>query len=80
VTIAMDTAHHARFWLNCACDWMLYAIAATLISGLLGWLAAPWVSPLHSMRARAAGVSGQQLSERMPVDAVPVEMAELARS
>ena len=31
------------------------------------------------MKERAAGVTGQQLDERMQVDAVPVEMAELAR-
>lgn len=80
VTIAMDTAHHAQFLAELRMRLMLYAIAATLISGFLGWLAAHHgLSPLHSMRARAAGVSGQQLSERMPVDAVPVEMAELAR-
>ena len=79
VTIAMDTAHHAQFLAELRLRFVLYAIAATLISGLLGWMAAHHgLAPLHSMRARAAGVSGQQLSERMPVDAVPVEMAELA--
>lgn len=80
VTLEMDTAHHAQFLADLRWRLTLYALLAIVVSGLLGWLAAHHgLAPLHSMRARAAGVSGQQLSERMPVDAVPVEMAELAR-
>jgi len=80
VTIAMDTAHHAQFLANLRHSLIIYAIAATLVSGLLGWLAAhQGLAPLRAMKTRAAGVSGQQLDERMPVDAVPVEMAELAK-
>ena len=53
---------------------------ATLVSGFLGWVAAhQGLAPLRAMKTRAAGVSGQQLQERMPVDAVPIEMADLAR-
>jgi len=79
VTIEMDTAHHAQFLADLRLRLALYALTATLVSGLLGWLAAHrGLAPLHAMRARAAGVSGQRLSERMPVDQVPVEMAELA--
>lgn len=80
VTIAMDTAHHAQFLANLRHSLIIYAIVATLVSGLLGWLAAhQGLAPLRTMKTRAAGVSGQQLDERMPVDAVPVEMAELAK-
>lgn len=80
VTIAMDTAHHAQFLANLRHSLIIYAIVATLVSGLLGWLAAhQGLAPLRAMKTRAAGVSGQQLDERMPVDAVPVEMAELAK-
>lgn len=79
VTIAMDTAHHAEFLADLRLRLIIYAIAATLISGLLGWLAAHHgLAPLRAMKVRAAGVTGQQLNERMSVEAVPVEMAELA--
>lgn len=80
VTVAMDTAHHAYFLANLRHSLVIYALVATIISGLLGWMAAhQGLAPLRAMKMRAAGVSGQQLEERMPVEAVPVEMAELAR-
>ena len=37
------------------------------------------LAPLREMKSRAAVVTGQKLSERMPVEAVPVEMADLAQ-
>ena len=59
---------------------VIYAVIATLISGVLGWIAAhQGMAPLRDMKTRAAGVSGQQLERRMPVEAVPIEMADLAR-
>ncbi len=80
ISIAMDTAHHAQFLSDLRRRLAFYAVIATLVSGLLGWLAAhQGLAPLRAMKTRAAGVTGQQLGERMPVAAVPVEMAELAR-
>ena len=59
----------------------LYVALATLVSGLLGWLASRnGLSPLRAMKARAQAVSGHRLDERMPVDAVPVELADLAHT
>ncbi len=58
---------------------MIYAVLATLVSGLLGWLAAHrGMAPLRAMKSRASNVTGQKLNQRMPVEAVPVEMADLA--
>jgi len=78
--VALDTIHHSSFrgelWRTLA----VYAIAATLLIGLLAWWAAhAGLAPLRAMRSRAAVVSGSQIDERMPIEAVPVEMADLAR-
>jgi len=59
----------------------VYVVLATLLSGLLGWWAArSGLAPLRTMKERALKVTAHKLDERMPIDAVPVEMAELARS
>lgn len=80
VSVAVDTAHHSAFLTELHRSLTVYAMVATLLSGLLGWLAAhQGLAPLRAMRKRAAGVSGQQLQQRMPVDAVPIEMADLAK-
>ncbi|WP_188450261.1 heavy metal sensor histidine kinase [Arenimonas maotaiensis] len=79
ITLAMDTSHHVQFITELRHSLSLYAVAATLLSGMLGLLAAhQGLAPLRAMKARAAAVSGQRLDERMPVESVPVEMADLA--
>ncbi|MEY5099906.1 MAG: hypothetical protein RJA36_2625 [Pseudomonadota bacterium] len=80
IAIAVDTDHHTQFQAELRRSLALYAVMATLVSGLLGWLAAhQGMAPLRAMKSRAAGVSGQRLEGRMPVEAVPVEMADLAQ-
>lgn len=79
VLAAIDTGHHDHFLAGLRSTLLLYALLAVAVSGLLGWLAAhQGLAPLRAMRAKAAAVSGHQFSERMPVQAVPVEMADLA--
>ncbi|MEJ5898363.1 heavy metal sensor histidine kinase [Aquabacterium sp. G14] len=80
VTVAIETAHHQKFLTELQGKLVIYAVIATLISGVLGWIAAhQGMAPLRDMKTRAAGVTGQQLERRMPVEAVPIEMADLAR-
>lgn len=80
VSLAVDTGHHQVFLSDLRRQLALYAAIATLVSGLLGWFAAhQGLAPLRAMKTRAAAVTGQQLQERMPVEAFPVEMADLAR-
>lgn len=79
VLAAIDTEHHEEFLTELRDKLLVYAVLAVAASGLLGSLAAhQGLAPLRAMRAKAAAVSGHQFSERMPVDAVPVEMADLA--
>ena len=80
VLIATDTDHHTQFLRDLRRDLALYVAAAIVVCGLLSWLAArQGLAPLREMRSRAATVTSQKLSERMPVQAVPVEMADLAQ-
>jgi two-component system heavy metal sensor histidine kinase CusS len=60
--------------------WLFVAIAAVLV-GLLGWVVVRrGLAPLQAMRARAAGVTASSLDTRLSLDAVPVELAELAET
>ncbi len=81
VLVALDTKHHADFLEQLRQTIIWYTTAATVVCGILGWIAAHHgLTPLRSMKARAASVSGQKMSERMSVDSVPIEMADLARA
>ena len=81
VLATLDPIHHTHFMARFQLILWAYVALATLASGLLGWLAARnGLSPLRAMKARAQAVSAHRLDERMPVDAVPVEMADLAQS
>ena len=79
VLASLDTTSHAQFFSELWRSFALYGVAATLVSGLLGWFAArQGLAPLRAMKVRAAAVTGRQLGERMPVESVPIEMASLA--
>ena len=81
LTLALDTQHHTHFMQMLRQQLAVYVVLATLLSGLLGWWAArSGLAPLRTMKERALKVTAHKLDERMPVEAVPVEMAELARS
>jgi two-component system, OmpR family, heavy metal sensor histidine kinase CusS len=80
VTVSMDTAHHEIFLSDLQKSFLIYSVAAILLSGLLSWLAAhQGMAPLRAMKKRASIVSGQHMETRMPVDAVPIEMSDLAQ-
>lgn len=79
VWVAVDTAHHAHFLDTMRKKLAIYLVAATFVSGVLGWWAARrGLSPLKAMGKRATSVTAHNLQQRMPVASVPVEFAELA--
>lgn len=81
VLVALDTAHHQHFMHSLIHTLALYLLAAIVFSGVLGWWAARrGLYPLRIMKERAQHVTGQRLDQRMPVEAVPVEFADLAES
>jgi len=81
VAVAVDIAHHQAFMDALMRTLWLFVAGAALATGLLGWFAASRsLAPLKAMRARAAGVTAHSLDQRLPTDAVPVELAELANT
>ena len=81
VALATDIAHHRSFMDAFMRTLWLTVVGGSLATGLLGWFAARrGLAPLREMRRQAAGVSAQRLDRRLPVEAVPVELAELAES
>lgn len=77
--VGMDTQIHDHFIHAFRQSLVFYIALAALASGVLGWWAARrGLSPLRTMASRAQTVTGSKLYERMPVEAVPVEMADLA--
>lgn len=79
VRVALDTKLHDHFQTHFQTTLTIYVVLATLFSGVLGWVAANrGLAPLRVMRSRAQAVTSNKMGARMPVDAVPVEMADLA--
>lgn len=78
IMVGMDTAIHAHFIQAFRRSLAFYIALAVVASGLFGWWAARrGLAPLRMMASRARGVNAHRLDARMPVDAVPVEMADL---
>ncbi|WP_256081969.1 heavy metal sensor histidine kinase [Massilia sp. YIM B04103] len=81
LAIMVDVDHHDAFLADFSKALAAYVALAALGSAGLGWLAARrGLQPLYAMQQRAAHVGAGQLDVRMPVDAVPAEMAQLALS
>lgn len=79
VGMVLDTRFHEHFLHELRRTLIGYALVATLLAGLLGWLAAhQGLAPLRAMKKRAAAISAQRLEASMPVAEIPVEMADLA--
>jgi len=81
VAVATDIAHHQAFMRSFLLTLWLFVAGAAALTGLLGWAAARrGLAPLRAMREQTQGVTAQQLSHRLPVASVPLELAELAQS
>ncbi|WP_132980350.1 heavy metal sensor histidine kinase [Pigmentiphaga sp. D-2] len=79
VIVGLATEIHAHFMHGFLHSLVLYVLLSALVSGVFGWWAArSGLAPLRAMAARARAVTAQKLDERMPVEAVPLEMADLA--
>jgi len=78
VLVGINTEIHAHFLRAFRKTLTLYIALAALASGLFGWWAARrGLLPLRAMASRAKSVTADRLDERMPVDMVPVEVADL---
>lgn len=79
IWVALDMRHHRHFMLALMGTLGVYVLIATAVAGVLGWWAAKsGLSPLRAMKTRAMAITAQRLDERMPTEAFPIEMADLA--
>ncbi|MGD7410087.1 heavy metal sensor histidine kinase, partial [Ralstonia pseudosolanacearum] len=70
---------HAHFLHTVRGTLAFYIALAALASGVFGWWAARrGLAPLRTLASRARTVTADKLDERMPVDTVPAEVADLA--
>lgn len=79
VAVATDIAHHEQFMHAFRIAlWSVVALAA-LLSGFLGWLAARrGLAPLRQIQQRAAAITASRLDQRLEVDSIPAELADVA--
>ncbi len=81
VAVATDIAHHQIYMRSFLQTLWLFVAGAAALTGVLGWIVARrGLAPLRAMREQAQVVTAQQLSQRLPVESVPLELAELAQS
>lgn len=81
VAVATDISRHHAFMRSFLKILWLFVAVAAAATGFLGWVAARrGLAPLSAMGDRAAAVTARHLNYRLPVDAVPPELAELART
>ncbi len=81
VAVAADIVHHQAYMRSFLQTLWLFVAGAALLTGVLGWVAVRrGLAPLRAMRTQAQGVTAQQLSQRLPVQTIPRELAELAQS
>lgn len=79
VAVGIDINHHAEFISQFRRALVSYVTVAALVCGLLGWLVVrQGLMPLYAMKERASSVTAGKLDLRMPIESVPIEMAELA--
>ncbi len=81
VAIATDIAHHQEFMASFRKTLWLFVFVAAVLTGVLAWFAASrGLRPLRIMRERAANVTASKLDQRLSLEAVPPELADLAQS
>jgi two-component system heavy metal sensor histidine kinase CusS len=81
VALAVDISHHEHFMASFRKTlWLAVGIAAAVVS-FLGWaMVKHGLAPLQAIRQGAAAVTADSLDYRLEMDAIPVELADLAES
>lgn len=81
VALSTDMSHHEHFMHSFKTAlWSVMGFAA-LLSGFLGWVAAQrGLAPLREMSRSAAGITANRLDQRLAVESIPVELAEVAQT
>lgn len=81
VAAATDTTHHQVYMQSFLQTLWLFVTCAAVLTGVLGWVVVRrGLAPLRTMREQAQVVTAQQLNQRLPIQSMPMELAELAHS
>ncbi len=79
VEVATDLSHHEMFMSSFRSALWIVIGFAVFLSGLLGWFAAVrGLSPLRSMARNTSEITASNLSQRLSVNAIPPELANVA--
>jgi len=79
VGVATDITHHEQYLAGFRLTLWAFVAFAAVLTGLLGWLAVRrGLAPLQAMKREAEKITAQRLHARLALDAVPVELVDLA--
>ena len=79
VALALDIGHHLEFLAAFRKSLWLAVVVCILLTALLGWIAARrGLAPVRDMVRIAHGISASRLENRLPLEAVPAELTQLA--
>ncbi|HSG23880.1 MAG TPA: heavy metal sensor histidine kinase [Azonexus sp.] len=79
VVVATEMSHHAHFMSTFRRTLWIFMTLATLAMGLLGWIVVRrGLAPLQTIRHQAAEITANRLHTRLPVEAIPLELGDLA--
>lgn len=79
--VSVDMTQHELFMRSF--KWALWSLVslAALMSGGLGWIAARrGLRPLREISRRAAAITADHLDERLPVESIPAELADVVEN
>ena len=81
VVVALDTVHHQQFMTMFQRTLWAFIAGAAALCSVLGWVAVRrGLAPLRTMRDQTSGVTAKNLNYRLPLERLPRELIELARS
>ncbi len=81
VAVALSIDHHVSFFKAFTSSLWLSVAVGALLTGLLGWVAAKQgLSPMRDMASVARSISASRLHDRLRVDALPPDLADLANA
>jgi two-component system heavy metal sensor histidine kinase CusS len=79
IAVAIEISHHEHFMSGFRGTLWAFIALATLAMGLLGWVVVrSGLGPLQTIKRQAAEITANHLHTRLPAEAIPQELADLA--
>lgn len=79
VVVATEISHHEHFMSSFRQTLWVFMLLATVAMGLLGWFVVRrGLAPLQTIKRQAAAITANRLNTRLPVEAIPRELGDLA--